>query len=338
MSMGLRTTATVGSRLTTGLLGRTLDSIPPATGSQVMGTGILSIALSLDGQETLSRVILVIAAIIWGSLLLLLPLRTARDPMGFRADARTPASLTAAVATAVLGTRLTLLGWRWAGIAALVLALVLWAALLGPVLSGWKSPTVGVSLLLAVSPEALAVLAATLAGAEHVRWLLVAALVPLGLGLAFYVFVISRFDLRQLSIGGGDHWIAGGALAISALAAAKIAAGAKALAILGGGGGVLKDVAIGLWVLSMAWLVVLVCAEARWPRLTYDGRRWSTVFPLGMYAACSFAVGIVAHADAITSFARVTVWVALAAGVIVFAATVGRGAKLVRGPKPGRLD
>ena len=131
------------------------------------------------------------------------------------------------MATAVLGTRLTLLGWTWAGIAALVIAFVLWAALLRPVLAGWKSPTVGVSLLLAVSAESLAVLAATLAAPEHARWLLIAALVLFALGLGLYVFVISRFDLHQLAVGRGDHWITGGALGIAALAAAKIAAAAK---------------------------------------------------------------------------------------------------------------
>jgi hypothetical protein len=113
-----------------------------------MGTAIVSIALSLDGVETLSRITLAIAAVIWVALALLLPLRAARDPSGFRADTRTPAALTAVVAPAVLGSRLTSLGWAWAGIAMLVIALVLWAALLGPVLAGWKSPTVGVSLLL----------------------------------------------------------------------------------------------------------------------------------------------------------------------------------------------
>jgi hypothetical protein len=71
----------------------------------------------------------------------------------FRADSRTPPALTAAVATAVLGTRLTLLGWTGAGIAGLVIALALWAALLRPVPAGWKSPTVGVSLVLAVAPN-----------------------------------------------------------------------------------------------------------------------------------------------------------------------------------------
>ena len=159
------------------------------------------------------------------------------------------------MATAVLGTRLTLLGWAWAGIAALMIALALWAALLKPVLAGWESPTVGASLLVAVSAESLAVLSATLASPEDARWLLIAALVPFVLGLTFYLFVISRFDFRQLAVGRGDHWITGGALGIAALAAGRIAAGASAFGILGGGGGALKDVAVGLWGLTMLWLL-----------------------------------------------------------------------------------
>ncbi len=317
--------------MTAGVLGRTLDSIPPAAGSEVMGTAIVSIALSLDGHETLSRVVLAIAAAIWVTLALLLPLRAARDPARFRADARTPGALTAPVATAVLGTRLTTLGWAWAGGAMLVIAFVLWVALLGPVLAGWKSPTVGVSLLLAVSAESLAVLAATLATSEHARWLLIAALVPFGLGLGLYVFVIARFDLHQLVVGRGDHWITGGALGISSLAAARIAIAASALGILGGRGSPLEDIAVVLWILSMLWLLVLLFAEARWPRPGYDARRWSTVFPLGMYAASSFVVGAVAHAGAITTFARVWVWIALASWAIVFAVMSRRAVAVVRG-------
>lgn len=37
---------------------RILTAIPPASGSVVMGTGIVSVALSLHGQETLSRILL----------------------------------------------------------------------------------------------------------------------------------------------------------------------------------------------------------------------------------------------------------------------------------------
>ena len=116
-----------------------------------------------------------------------------------------------------------------------MIAAVLWAALLDPALSNWKTPTVGAALVLTVSTESLAVLAATLAAREHTHWLLSIALVPFALGLCFYVFVISRFDFRQLGVGRGDHWITGGVLAISTLAAAKLAGGAKALAILGHG-------------------------------------------------------------------------------------------------------
>ena len=43
------------------------------------------------------------------------------------------------------------------------------------------------------------------------------------------MFTAARFDLRELLTGQGDHWVAGGALAISALAAGKITEAAGAL-------------------------------------------------------------------------------------------------------------
>lgn len=307
-----------------GGLDRVLDAIPPAAGAEVMGTGIVSIALTLDGYETLSRILLVIAAVMWVTIAVLVPLRARRDTQRFRADIRTPPALTSVAGTDVLGTRLVLLGWTWAGIAALVIAAVIWALLIGPVLRHLRTPTVGASLILTVSTESLAVLAATLAMVERTEWLLIAALVLFVLGLCLYAFVIARFDMRQVGVGHGDHWITGGALAISTLAAGKLLGGARALAILGGGGGVLKGVAIGLWVLTMLWLPVLLLAEVLRPRLEYDVRRWSTVFPLGMYAACSFVVGAAAHGDAITRFAEVWVWVALLVWAVVLVAMIRR--------------
>jgi len=53
------------SRPAAGVVKRTLDAIPPASGAVVMGTGVVSIALSLDGHETISRVLLVLDAVIW---------------------------------------------------------------------------------------------------------------------------------------------------------------------------------------------------------------------------------------------------------------------------------
>jgi len=305
-------------------LDRVLDSIPPAPGAEVMGTGIVSIALTLDGYETPSRILLVIAAVMWVTLAVLLPLRARRDTERFRADIKTPPALTSVAGTDVLGTRLVLLGWTWAGIAALVIAAILWALLIGPVLRYWKTPTVGASLILTVSTESLAVLAATLGIVERTECLVVVALVPFVFGLCSYVFVIARFDWRQLGRGHGDQWITGGALAISTLAAGKLLGGAKALGILGGGGGILKEVSIALWILTMLWLPLLLLAELLRPRLHYDVRRWSTVFPVGMYAACSFVVGAAAHVHVITDFAEVWVWAALVVWVVVLVAMVRR--------------
>jgi hypothetical protein len=295
-----------------------------------MGTGIVSIGLSLDGRETLSRVILVIDAIVWVTLALLLAGRLRFDRERVRGEARLPASLTGVAGTAVLGTRLTLLGWSAVGGALLAISLVVWLVLLPVVLGNWRTPTVGASLVLAVSTESLAVLAATLAAQQHADWLLYAALAPFLLGVGFYLFVISRFDFSQLLGGHGDHWITGGALAISALAAGRITLSAEALRTLTGAIATFKVVALVVWGLAIAWLPVLLAVEAWRPRVAYDVRRWSTVFPVGMYAACSFSVGAATKTAPITDFARVWVWLGVALWLVVFIAMLRRGVELTR--------
>ena len=202
--------------------------------------------------------------------------------------------------------------------------------LLGPVLRHWELPTFGGSLILSVCTESLAVLAAAVAAAERATWLLFVALALCVLGLAFYVFVIVRFDLRQLIVGCGDHWITGGALALATLAAARITLAARSLGILGGALGTLESATVVLWVMSIAWLPVLVIAEAAWPRPGFDLRRWATVFPVGMYAACSGLGGSAAHASLMTTFAQVWVWIALAVWLVVSVATVGRARQIAR--------
>jgi len=195
-----------------------------------------------------------------------------------------------------------------------------------------------VSLVLTVSTESLTVLSAALAASEHAHWPLDAAFAPFLLGLAFYAFVISRFDLRQPAVGRGGHWITGGALALSTLAAGRITLAAKALHQLSGISGTLKVVSLVLWGLTIAWLPVLLAAEVLRPRLHYDVRRWSTVFPVGMYAACSFVVGVVATAPAITDFARIWVWVGVAVWLITFTAMTCRGLQFTRGAPPPPSD
>jgi tellurite resistance protein TehA-like permease len=275
-----------------------------------MGTGIVSVDLALDGHETLSRILLVVAALAWGALGLVLVARAARDRERVYREAAAPSALTAVASTAVLGARTVMIGWVWAAVALLVVALALWLVLLAPVLANWVTPTTGASLLLTVATESIAVLAIVLAQRQGASWLRHAALVPFLLGLLFYAVTAWRLDLRQLVTAPGDHWIIGGALAIATLCAGRDE---------------IEAVGLVLWVVTMAWLPVLLAAEVVRPRLRYHGARWSTVFPVGMYAACSFAVGAVAGLPAITAFARAWTWVAAVLWLVMFAGMVRRG-------------
>lgn len=306
-----------GRRLAPGGVDLLLAGVPPASGAVVMGTGIVSIGLALDGHEQLSRLLLALDLAAWVVLAIMLPARAIRDRARFREDLRTPAAFTAVAGTGVLGTRLTLLGWNWAGSLLLVVALLVWLGLVGPVLRNWRTPTVGASFILTVGTESLALLAAALALVYRAEWLLAASLLPFLLGLGFYPWVLRRFDFRQLASGGGDHWVTGGALAISTVAAGRIALAYESLEPSGGALGALKGISLGLWVAALVWLPVLLAAELRWPRRRYGVRRWSTVFPVGMYAACSFVVGSIVPAPAITHFADVWVWVAVAVWAVV---------------------
>ena len=289
----------------------------PASGAAVMATGIVSVDLASDGYETLSRLILGVGTAMWLGLGVLLVAQALLDRPRVQREAASPAALTGAAGTAVLGTRYAELGWRWAGATLLVVAVVLWLVVLGPVLRHWETPTIGVSFVLTVATEALAVLAATLATSDHARWLVYAALALFALGLASYAFVLSRFDWRQLLVGHGDHWVGGGALAISALAAGTIALAAQYLGIIASAPEVALVV---IWAGAVVWLPALLAVEATHARLRYDVRRWATVFPLGMFASCSFVVGDAVGADWMRHFARVWSWVAFAVWLVVLAA------------------
>ena len=300
-------------------VGQLLDAIPPASGAVVMGSGIVSIDLHSAHQPLLSAIMLWFAAGVWLLLAVMLGMRLAYQRDRFEREASSPAAFTGVAGTAVLGTRLALQDCHGAAAALLAVSGVVWALLVVPVLRHWKTPTVGVSFVLVVATEGLAVLGATLAVSYHAGWLVSAAVAALVLGLAFYVFTAARFDWRDLVTGRGDQWVAGGALAISALAAGKITDAAPALGQFGGQHSALSTGTLVLWCLAMAWLGPLATAEIVRPRLTYDVRRWATVFPLGMYAACSFATGQVTGITGITGFGQVWTWVAFTASLLALA-------------------
>jgi tellurite resistance protein TehA-like permease len=307
------------------------DAVPPASGAVVMASGILCVDLYSVAQPFGAAILLWLAASTWLFLAVVLALRVLYEPRRFAREARSPAALTGVAGTGVLGSAFAVHGYYPVAAALLGLAAISWALLLTPVLSHPTTPVAGVSFLPTVATQGLAVLGATLAVRSGAAWLLNAALAALIVGLAFYIVTVTRFALLQLLTGHGDQWVAGGGLAISALACVKIIKAADALGRLTSLHEFLNVVALVLWCLAMLWLGPLVAAEALRPRLSYDVRRWATVFPLGMYAACTFAVGQVTGITGISAFARVWTWLAVTVSVFVFAGLIRRSWQVLAG-------
>lgn len=307
----------------------TLDRVPPAGGGAVMGTAIVSIGLDLAEQRVLSQILFAISLLLWVGLVAVFLRRRLGHRERWLEEARTPAALTAIAGTAVLGARAALAGADWGAWLLLAVALAAWIRLVPSVLGHWRTPTVGTSFMLAVATESLAVVVALLGIQEHRSWIATVALAPMLLGVAAYVFVLARIDIRQLTVGSGDHWVFGGALAIATLACARTSAALTATSALAGLHGALVDATLALWVAAALWLPALIAAELISPRFRYDTLRWSTVFPFGMYAVCSVATSRVTGIGGIGSFGRAWIWVAFAVWAIVMASMLRRSSVLV---------
>lgn len=263
----------------------------------VMATGIVSVAAAGAGRPWLSWTFFSLAAVfyVWS----VIASQRSLDLESFAAVA----------ATAVLGTRIGEAGLHTVAEVLLVAAGAGWIAVWTVVLRSRRfgSPT-GTRLLCVVATQA----AATLAVVASSR-LDVPAFALLAFGIALYPAVVATIPPRELRVGAGDTWITMGALAVSALAAAHVAAVTHEAAV--------RALARILWAAATAWLPVLVLSELRWPRVGFEPRRWSTVFPLGMYSACSTAVardaGLVPHAVGVAAlWIAVLAWLATAAGAV----------------------
>ncbi|MFD3366905.1 tellurite resistance/C4-dicarboxylate transporter family protein [Streptomyces albidoflavus] len=307
-------------------------------GAAVMATGIVSVGCHLVGAEVLSRVLLGVAAVGWVVLVGVFLGHFFGEREQWWAESRTAASLTGVAGTAVVGTRSVLLGWTEVGWALLGVAAVSWVGLLPQVVRRLGRRVPGSAYLTCVATQSLGVLGATLAAATGVTWPLPVAVVLLVVGFGLYVLVLLHFDFHQLKEGAGDHWVACGALAISALAAGKLTAAS---------GAPLKwaeplrpwllAVTLVLLLAALAWYAVIAVAELRWPRLGYDPRRWATVFPLGMTAVAALtAAGEVGPATSswLEPLGRVLLWVAVAVWALVAAGLARRlaGGALRRTP------
>ncbi|MGE3140181.1 MAG: hypothetical protein AB7O53_12030 [Thermoleophilia bacterium] len=289
-----------------------LRELWPWAGSFVMATGIVGVALAVTGRDTAGRVFTAVA----GAALAAAAVAVAAGLLRGRGlpGAREPRGLTAVAGTCVVGAGAAHAGRPGLALALLVAGAALWAGLGAGALVRAPWPRGGRLFLPCVATEAVAGLAAMLAPGRDAPWMVAVAVVLAALGLALYAAGLARFDRGELRRGGGQTWVAGGAVAISALAVAEVVLAAEALGVMTGAHDALAGLAVALWAVAAAWLVVLVACEIRWPRLRYDPSRWATVFPVGMYAASAAVVGEAAGIGALETFARGWAWVAVTAG------------------------
>lgn len=319
-----------------------LPEIPPAAFAVTMATGILAVAAREHHLAPLGAILTGVAAGAYCTLALAWLANARRRPDAVAAELRRPAGalglLTFVAASSVLAS-------AWSPLALdrvlAAIAAASWAALLVPaVLALRRSGRGGARggwLMLTVATESVVIAAirawpAALPGA--VVWI-AAALWAVGLlAYAYLAPPVTRSlaqALRARAAPRGDEWILMGALAIGALASAELAALAEPGAGWSAARSVL-DVGTGVcWLGATIWLAPLLATELRSAALVgtwrYRFERWSTVFPLGMYAVASHAVGLRLGLPGLDDPAVLF----LVAGLIVWSAAVaGLGHRALR--------
>jgi Voltage-dependent anion channel len=301
---------------------RARAALPEGAFAVVMATAVVARATHAELPE-------VSTALLWTSLaaLVLVAAVLMAAPLG-RGAAWWWHGATFAAAAAALGAAAAAQGQATAGLVLAGACLAGWVWLVAQP-APWRAdpePPAAASgrRLLAVVATQSAVIAATaLIRSEHATAADGAALAVWAAAIAAYAAMIApvaRGMTTRARAGSfrPDDWIAMGALAISALAAA---------ALLRMPGVPLRPavrvVGIAAWSGAWLWVPTLVrldvTAALRRGRGLPGAGRWNMVFPIGMLCAASQALGTAAALPAFVRLGRDTAWVALAAWTVVAA-------------------
>lgn len=275
-----------------------LEGVDAGAFAVVMATGIVGVGARLEGIAPLANVLLACACLAWLVLAAVLRARSVR-------------SFALVAGTAVIGADFLLAGQEELGLALWALASALWLG----VTFTLRTEAAG-SLLTIVATESLAVLAAALDdhGTAQLR---VPALALWALGLALYPLIAGRIVHGALREARFEPtlWIVMGALAITTLAAAELLLDRGALG---------SAIALATWSAASAAIPFLVVSELKTRRWRYEMARWSSVFPLGMYAVASRVLGSADGLAGLRTIGTVFFWIALAAWLVTAAGLARR--------------
>jgi hypothetical protein len=304
----------------------------PGSGSFVMATGVVAVGMKLSGHGPIADVLLAVCTLGWLVLATAFLYRLVARTDEWWLETTQLGALTAVAGTTVLAAALaTILHWRLAPLLLWIVASVLWVIVVSRALVRLppRAPQ-GLVFLLTVATQGVSLVAAILAVDYHADWLVYLAFVLWLLGIVFYLLIeLHDFDHRRITTGPGDQWVFGGAVAITVLAGAKLITAVETQGALHGLQHDLRVAVLVDWIVALPILAVLVWSELAFPRLEYNALRWATVFPVGMYAACTLVASkALGQPWMDTYFADWWVWVGLGVWAFVCAGLVRRVGRL----------
>ncbi len=326
--------------------GSGLADMSPAYFGLVMATGIVSLGAFMMERPALALALFHLNIGQYVLLCGLYGLRAWRHPRRFFGDMvdhlTGPAYFTAVAATGILASQFMVLRGDFViGKALWLFAVILWLGLTYTIFTAFTvkrdKPTLdkginGGWLLAVVATQALSVSTALLAAqsSQPLRlefnfialstWLWGGMLYIWMMALIFYRYVFFRFSPDDLS---PPYWINMGAMAISTLAGSLLILNAPQAPYLASLLPFLKGFTIFYWATGTWWIPMLLLLGVwrhgfqRFP-LRYDPLYWGAVFPLGMYAVCTWQLDRAMEFGFLAGLTRVFFHVALAAWALVF--------------------
>jgi len=330
--------------------GEGLAGLHPAYFALVMATGSVSIATHVLEMPFVPQALFALNIVFYPSLWVLTLVRVRRHRARFVADlahhGRAVGFFTMVAATCVLGSQsLVIAEAPTVAFCLWVLGIALYVVLVYTIFAiltvkEQKPPLAeginGGWLVSVVAAQSVAVLGAQLAGVsgrpDHV--LFFCLVMWLGGGM-LYLWIISLIFYRYtfFTLAPSDlappYWINMGAAAISTLAGTMLIASTAKSPVLMEILPFVRGLTLMWWATATWWIPMLLLLGVwrhfyrRFP-LRYDPLYWGAVFPLGMYTAATARLARAVDAPYLLEIPRVTVFVALAAWIIVFAGMIGR--------------
>ncbi len=310
-----------------------------------MATGIVSLAVFQHGMETFAYVFFGVNIIAYAALVVVMVIRGVLLPGELLADmttpSRAPALFTITAGTCILGSQFfrfsvsvhTAAAFWFAGMLFwTVLSYAFFAAVIvRSNKTAGEAELSGEWLLYAVGTQSLAILTILLApGLAPWQDDLALAAASLHLaGTALYFILIIMIVRRMLFLDLPPeklippYWINMGAAAISTLAGADLMLHAEPGSLLENILPALKWSTLLCWAVTTWWIPLIIILNVwryafKHVPLVYDVQHWSMVFPLGMYAACSFQLGNAMELTPLIRISHYFAYFSLAAWIVTF--------------------